>query len=152
MLCANVPSVNRLAHDLTFRPVRPTASWLFSLPATARRAVCQPVNKLTEQPPDGPDIKPSSWPLSKPRSHSFNRAAPAPHPSSKTLIHLGCGLAMLILSALQSVVTTGLWCVLILHVPPSCHYPHTDTVLRWMARILQHLLQKSLIQRQQIVR
>lgn len=59
---------------------------------------------------------------------------------------------MLIRSALQSVVTTGLWCVLILNVPPSYHYPHTDTVQHWMAHILEHLLQKISIQRQQIVR
>lgn len=51
MLCANVPSVNRLAHDLTLRPVRPTASWLFFLPATAQGPACQTVNKLAEQPP-----------------------------------------------------------------------------------------------------
>lgn len=115
-------------------PVDPRAPWLFTLPATATggslpdfeqsRATNQLADQLTSQPA----IKPSSQPSSKPRSHSCSTLAPCPHQSNKTLIHLGRGPALLILSAPQSVVTTSLSSVLILTVPSSYHYPHTDTV------------------------
>lgn len=121
-----------LAHDLLLWPVDPRAPWLFTLPATATegslpdfeqsRATNQPADQLTSEPA----IKPSSQPLSKPRSHSCSSLAPCPHQPNKTLIHLGRGPALLILSAPQSVVTTSLSCVLILTVPSRYHYPHTD--------------------------
>lgn len=97
-----------LTHGLTLWPASSTAPFpasdsyrgqparLSTIPATN-----QPANQLTSQPA----IKPSNQPLSK-TMHSCSH--PAPAPTSPTLIHPSRSLAVLNLSAPQSVVTTSL--------------------------------------------